>query len=269
MTEGGAGRAVSLRSRIEPHPIGPASIGPQRIGPLRIGTRFAFRSHLVILGLAVSLAGCAGMGRLSDQPPPDVNLTGTWKLDPQRSTDAGKALQALVKAGQRGRARSHGEHGGGDGPSGRQGGATGQSGLEGTGSDDALLAGPAIAFPPDISLQKSLLASGEWLKIEQRPDEIVISNAETSRSFVPGERSVVSVPGGVADQRSGWKGREYWIEIKPQVGPSAIEKLKLSPDGKQLIETIDVGSEGRIPRLEVTRVYVPTREAPSALPSED
>ncbi|MGH8260595.1 MAG: hypothetical protein ACREUG_13030, partial [Steroidobacteraceae bacterium] len=137
---------------------------------------------------------------------------------------------------------------------------------------DALLAlGTGTdSFPPDIALQQSLLAGADWLRIQQQPGELVITNAETSRSFAPGERSVISVPSGVADQRSGWKGGEYWVEIKPQVGPAATEKLRLSPDGKQLIETIEVGSEGPIPRLDVKRVYVPSAGIPAGpLPSDN
>lgn len=205
------------------------------------------------------------MSRMSAEPPAAVSLAGAWRLDPRHSTDSGKALDALLRSARRGmRARRHAPMLGERGPAGAQGSASS--------ADDALLDldGPLNTFPPDISLQKSLLAGGDWLRIDQRPDALVITNAETSRSFVPGERSVVSVPSGVADQRSGWKGREYWIELKPQVGPSATEKFKLSADGKQLIETIEVGSEGRIPRLDVTRVYVPAHDLPAApLPSDD
>ncbi len=227
---------------------------------------FRLAAPLAALGLAMGLVACTGMRHLATEPAPGVNLAGTWKLDPQHSTDSRAALQALLKAGRRGeRAGAYGGPSGG--PVRRQGG--GPPGA-GSSSDDALLAmGPVDTFPPDISLQKSLLAGGDWLKVEQRPEEIVIANAESSRSYVPGEHSVVGVPGGVADQRSGWKGREFWIILKPQVGPSATEKLRLSPDGKQLIETIEVGSDGRIPRLDVTRVYVPAHEVPSDVPSED
>ena len=97
----------------------------------------------------------------------------------------------------------------------------------------------------------------------------MISNAQGSHSYVPGQRSVVSVPDGVADQRSGWHGHEYVISIKPQVGPSSTQTFKLSPDGKQLLETIEIGRDGRIPSIKVTRVYVPTQEPPSAVPSGD
>lgn len=196
-----------------------------------------------------------------------MSLAGTWKLDPLHSTDTDKALRNLVKMGRR---RQRGGNSGGEGFGGGEGRRGGPGSEGGPDSADALLAQTATEpLPPDISLQRSLLAGGDWLRIEQRPDEMVITNADTSRSFVPGEHSVVSVPAGVADQKSGWKGKEYWIELRPQVGPSATEKLKLSPDGKALIETIDVASDGRIPRLQVTRVYLPTREIPSAVPSED
>lgn len=204
---------------------------------------------------ALGLAGCTSLGGGSAEAPANVNLAGTWKLDPQRSTDSRKALADITKTARHETERA------------RQRANNPRFDLEGT--DAALLAQPRMVFAPDLTLQRNLLAKGDWLKIEQRPDELVISNGETSRSYVPGERSVVSVPGGVADQRSGWKKREYWISLKPQVGPSATETFKLSPDGKQLIENIDIGRDGRVPGVKVTRVYVPTQEPPAAFPSDD
>ena len=74
------------------------------------------------------------------------------------------------------------------------------------------------------------------------------------RSFTPGGQSVVSVAEGVADQRSGWAGRDYVIEVKPQVGPRVIERYGLSADGRQLVEKFTLTEEG-LPKLEFTRVY--------------
>jgi hypothetical protein len=209
-----------------------------------------------VLAVAGGLAACTGMSRVSADAPDDVNLAGTWKLDPLHSTDSRKVLADLMVKARKVQRQQ------------QQRARTGLGGF-GSGSDAALLAPPPMVFGPDLSLQRSLLANGDWLKIEQRPDEVVISTGVSSRSYAPGERSVVSVPGGVADQRSGWKRREYWISLKPQVGPSATETFKLSPDGKQLIEVIEIGSEGRIPSIKVTRVYLPTQEPPSVLPSDD
>ncbi|HEY2591822.1 MAG TPA: hypothetical protein VGI35_09550 [Steroidobacteraceae bacterium] len=207
--------------------------------------------YAALLSVAGCLAGCT-TAHVSADTPAGVNLAGTWKLDPQRSTDTHKALDDLLKNARKAQ-RPHPP----------------RTGIGG-GADAALLAEPPMVFAPDVSEQRSLLANGDWLKIEQRPDEIVISNGQSTHSYVPGERSVVSVPGGVADQSSGWKGHEYLISLKPQVGPSSTQTFKLSPDGKQLLETIEIGKDGRIPSLKVTRVYVPTQEPPSsAVPSED
>jgi hypothetical protein len=210
------------------------------------------------------------MRHVSDEAPPGVSLTGSWQLDAHLSTDSRQALKQLVppRKGQHppgsGGADSGGPVDTGDqGPPGPPGGGRGGGGLSRQYGLDA------NDFPPDISLQASLLAGGDFLKIEQRPGELIIANGETTRSFVPGEKSVVSVPSGVADQQSGWKGKEYWIELKPQVGPRATEKLRLSDKGDQLIETIDVSSEGRVKALHVTRVYTPTGNIPIALPGEN
>ncbi len=220
----------------------------------------------VAVGLAgtavLTLAGCAGL-RTSDQPPPGFSLAGTWKLNPQLSTDTRAALQHIVPAQRRKPPPPEDE-----------------SSADQSSSDTS--DEPAVArryqaqlmqgrneLPIDISLQRSLLSGGDYLRIQQRPDAFVVWNGDTTDSYVPGEKSVVSVPSGVADQKSGWKGKEYWIEIRPQVGPSVTEKFRLSDDGKRLIETINVDGEGRVRKLEVTRVYDPTNEVPAIVPGGD
>jgi hypothetical protein len=219
--------------------------------------------------LAATLGGCTEMRRLSDEPPAGVSLAGNWQLDPKLSTDSRAALRQLVPSNRK-KSRSSASSGG-TSPDSGQTVDTGEQGPPSgaRGRAAAQQFGPDLNFPPDISLQQSLLAGGDYLKIEQQESELVIWNGETTRSFVPGEKSVVSVPSGVADQRSGWKGKEYWIEIRPQVGPHVTEKLHLSDKGDQLIETIEVGSEGRVRPLHVTRVYTPTREIPAAVPGEN
>ncbi len=235
------------------------------------------------IAVAAGLAGCTGLGRLSEDPPPGVSFAGNWQLDPHASTDSRQALKQIVPPPSRKRrppsdegdypGGSGGDSGGSQGPGGQgpggqgpggQGPGGGRGGARYTQSGDN-----PNNIPIDISLQQSLLTGGDYLKIEQRANELVISNGETTRSFVPGELSVVSVPTGVADQSSGWKGKEYWIEIKPQVGPRATEKLRLSDKGDQLTETIDVASEGRVHKLHVVRVYTPTREVPIIVPGEN
>lgn len=237
---------------------GAPTMGGAPKGSCERAAMLPMRAAVPAIAMAMVLGACASLGGGSAEAPANVNLAGTWKLDPQHSTDSRKALADLTKTARRETERER-----------NRANNPGLTGFGPNGADAALLATPRMVFGPDLSLQRSLLANGDWLKIEQRPDEFVISNGETSRSYVPGERSVVSVPGGVADQRSGWKSHGYWISVKPQVGPSSTETFKLSPDGKQLIETIDIGRDGRVPAIKVTRVYVPTQEPPSALPSQD
>jgi hypothetical protein len=71
----------------------------------------------------------------------------------------------------------------------------------------------------------------------------------------------------VADQTSGWKGREYVIDVRPQVGPHVTERYGLTADG-QLIEKIWLGGD-ELPKLEFTRVYEkgvpPARTLPTTI----
>ncbi len=64
------------------------------------------------------------------------------------------------------------------------------------------------------------LLSGEGLVIEQSPAAI---HAPPQRFAAHASRRAATassgVTDGVADQTTGWKGREYVIDVRPQVGP--------------------------------------------------
>jgi hypothetical protein len=197
-----------------------------------------------------------------------------WKLDPQLSTDTRVALQHILPKPSKHRFTSDDEDtdstADSSGVGTDNGSGTGQGQGEGRQSRSSLFLNEENpGYPVDISLQRSLLSGGDYLKIQQRPDEFVVWNGDTTQSYVPGEHAVVSVPSGVADQRSGWKGKEYWISIRPQLGPNVTEEFRLSDDGKHLIETIDVGSDHRVRSLRVTRVYDPTLALPVNVPEGD
>lgn len=204
-------------------------------------------------------------------------LAGTWKLDPQLSTDTRTALQHIVpklrkrpnESGDDDITDASGESSGADNGAGTGQGPGGGQGQGRRTRSDPLLDEENPGYPVDISLQRSLLTGGDYLKIQQRPDEFVVWNGDTTKSYVPGEESVISVPSGVADQRSGWKGKKYWIAIRPQVGPAVTEEFRLSDDGKHLIETIDVASDHRVRSLKVTRVYDPAQVVPLNVPAGD
>jgi hypothetical protein len=98
------------------------------------------------------------------------------------------------------------------------------------------------------------LARAESLTIRQEPDRFTLDYGSAVRSFTPGGVSVVSAAWGVADQSSGWKGREFVIEVKPQMGVATVESFSLADDGKHLVEQLRMGG-GEFPTVKLKRVY--------------
>jgi len=111
------------------------------------------------------------------------------------------------------------------------------------------------------------LARAESLTIRQAPDQFTLDYGSAVRSFTPGVVSVVSAAWGVADQSSGWKGREYVIHVKPQMGVASVESFSLADDGKHLVEELRLGG-GEFPGVKLKRIYTRAdhpipREAPT------
>jgi hypothetical protein len=202
--------------------------------------------------IVLALAACASTGNYGDKAPAGPSILGTWKLNAGHSSDERQALQQLRKRGEQ--RTQHNDS---------------IQSFPYSPDRDIVPPLPQYRPPIDLSLQAAELRGGEWLHIEQRGAEIVISNGSATRSFTPGARSVVSVTTGVADQSSGWKGKEFWIDVKPQVGPRMIERYRLSDDGMHLIESISIQSEGRVPKLDLTRVYDPAGEGGKSVPAGD
>ena len=236
---------------------------------------------------AAALAGCAGE-RLETDSPTGVNLAGTWRLDAQASQNPQAMIDQIERDAQK-RMRRRGPPmdplddpddpiddapertrfpgrgaGGGQGGSGRRAGAPPGAGQ--SQSTDS----PRRRFTRrpsyEVALGPQLHAEG--LTIEQSATRLMFARGDWRRTFTPGGQSVVSVAEGVADQRSGWSGRDYVIEVKPQVGPRVIERYGLSGDNRQLVEKFTLTEEG-LPKLEFTRVYVRGIPAPRALPTSN
>jgi hypothetical protein len=233
---------------------------------------------------AATLAACAGGPKA--EPPPGFSLAGHWKLDHAASTDPQQVIAHMRAEAEKLLAR-HGiqlESGGTRaGPGG--GGRGGQAGQGGQGAD-AGQPGATEDYPPppgghagprpDVLKRSPMMhvltkaiERGDYLTVRQSPDEFVLDYGTTVRSFTPGEHSVVSAEGGVADRISGWRGREYVVRDKAQLGPNVEEHYGLSSDGKQLVEKLRIGP-AELPAVELTRVYDHTDEiAPRALPTND
>lgn len=122
---------------------------------------------------------------------------------------------------------------------------------------------------PTMHALREILQRSDYLTIRESPEQISFDYSTTVRSYTPGGRSVVSSENGVADQTSGWSGKQYVIHIKPQLGPVVVEEYELSPDGKQLIVRAHIGPF-ELAKVNLTRVYdVTGAVVPNTGPSND
>lgn len=228
--------------------------------------------RLLLCAAATLVAGCAG-NRLSSDPPA-VTLAGAWKLDHAASDDPQKLLERMRAEAYKRMSRRMASSA--PRPNTRAGNARGQP--EDQPSEQDTFVAPAAPGPgrPD-PLQRSpmahviltRIARGDFLTVRQAPGKFVLDYGNSQRSFTPGERSVVSAEGGVGDQTSGWKGRDYVILLRAQSGPDVTERYSLAADGKHLVEKIHIGAE-ELSAVDLTRVYDPTDEtAPRQLPNTD
>ena len=230
------------------------------------------RGTLVLLCAAAGLlCGCTGP-RLDEEAAPGVNLAGAWKLDHAASDDPQKildhmreeALKIMSRASQQPVMSAPANPG-------RQG--HGQASAQNPDSErEPVTPGPhfdPLKYSPMAHIIMNSVARGDFLTVHQGPGEFVLDYGGSRRTFTPGQHSVVSAEGGVGDQTSGWKGREYVIEVRGQQAPRVTEEYGLSPDGRELVAKFHISS-GELPAVSMTRVYRPTNEsAPQQLPTSD
>jgi hypothetical protein len=228
---------------------------------------------------AVALTGCIGT-RPAAEAPPDVRLQGVWKLnraaseDPQKIIDSLRA-EALKKIRRAMNAPPPTPMGGPGGGGQRRRGQGGQGSVASTDQpppEEIQPPGPgtdALRNSPTMHALREILQRSDYLTIRQSAEQMAFDYGTTVRSYTPGGHSVVSSENGVADQNSGWKSKQYVINIKPQLGPQIVEEYGLSPDGKQLIVKSRIGPF-ELSKVNLTRVYDATGAAvPNAGPSNE
>jgi len=236
---------------------------------------------------AAALAGCAGGPKA--EAPVGVMLAGNWKLNHALSEDPQQVIAKMRAQAQKIIARASAgmdeQVRSGPGSRGGQGGRGGADGAGGAQSPDVnpgltpdeptAGGGRGIHRPdplqhsPMMHALAAVLARGDYLTVRQSSEELVFDYGTTARTFTPGAHSVVSAEMGVADQVSGWEGREYVINIKAQLGPNIVDRYGLSADGQRLIERLRIGP-AELSAVALTRVYERTAEtAPRAAPTSD
>jgi len=226
---------------------------------------------LLYAAAATTLAGCAGT-RLSPDAPAGVTLAGAWKLNRTASDDPQKVLQrmraeAFKRIGRRVTAAPRDVRGGGTRTSQPEDQPLEEDSVPVRTAHGAPRPDPLLRSPMAQVLRTSI-ARGDFLTVRQGPGEFALDYGTSQRSFTPGARSVVSAQSGVADQTSGWKGREYVISVRAQLGPDVTERYGLSADGKHLVAKLHIATE-ELSAVDLTRVYDPTNEtAPRQLPND-
>jgi hypothetical protein len=219
-----------------------------------------------------ALTGCATGTKA--EAPAGVNLAGNWKLDPAASDDPQKILDHM-------RAEAYKIINRGPQPTPPPLPRNGMPPPHSTQQQDQMASEDPVYAPtgpggqrpdplrhsPMAHIIQETVERGDYLTVRQGPEEFVLNYGTSRRSFTPGGHSVVSTEDGVGDQTSGWKAREYEIVIKAQLGPTVVETLGLSPDGKHLVDQLHISS-GELPAVTLKRVYDPTNEvAPRQMPS--
>ena len=230
------------------------------------------------LFMVLALSGCAGT-RLSPEAPQGVRLEGVWRLnraasdDPQKIIDAMKA-EALKRLRNMANTPPPVPMAGGPGGGRRQRAPSTDTDNTDQQQAQAALAqqGPGtdpLRNSPTMHALNDILRRSDYITIKQSPDQVSFDYGTTVRSYTPGGHSVVSSETGVADQRSGWDGKQYAINIRPQLGPVIVEEYGLSPDGKQLIVKSHIGPF-ELSKVNLTRVYdMASAVVPNARPSND
>jgi hypothetical protein len=233
---------------------------------------------------AAALTGCFG-NRYAAENSSTVQLQGVWRLnraaseDPQKIIDklkeeAEKKIRRALNAQQAGSVGGPGGGGPGGGGGRRrgQGGGGQQSPSDPLPEDLPQAPGPGVdplRNSPTMHELRAILQRSDFLTIRQSTEQVSFDYGTTVRSYSPGGRSVVSSENGVADQSSGWSGKQYVINIKPQLGPLVLEEYSLSPDGKQLIVKSHIGPF-ELSKVNLTRVYDATGTViPTSAPSND
>ena len=225
---------------------------------------------------AAALAGCAGSPKA--EAPVGISLAGVWKLNHAASDDPQQVIAKMRAQAQkiiaRAAARAGMEDSSRGGPGGRGGAQPPDTNPAltpdepSTGGRSARRPDP-LQYSPMMRALSAVLARGDFLTVRQSSEQLVFDYGTTVRSFTPGAHSVVSAEMGVADQVSGWEGREYAIYIKAQLGPNIQDRYGLSADGQRLTEKLRIGP-AELPAVALTRVYERTTEtAPRAPPTTD
>ena len=209
----------------------------------------------------VFIAACAST-KVSEIPPPDVDLSGTWALNKQLSADTQGAIahaiaEARSNVGGRGN-RSGGMRGGKGGTRGSMGGVgPGGSGDRRSGKGSRVDTGQAVEPRERLDvLVDELSPSSDVVVIEQSATELIVQYGVLWQyRHLFGEELKVSIAGYDGKRLSGWQEQQYVVETKTENGSKVHERFSISSDGGQLQIALKLDSKLFSNPITVTRVY--------------
>jgi hypothetical protein len=219
--------------------------------------------------VSVAGAGIATTAELKNTAPAKVNLTGLWKINDELSDDPHKVVaQKKENSSSGGPIR-----GGGSGT--RGGATTGGTSVDvgsilgeifdtargGSGGGNTGGNGDRPKGDPEPSSRRvpldSFLATREELEIDQQPDAVSINTVEEKTSCKPADPGQAPAPGGeMVDQRCGWQGSTWVVELKSPDGLKRTTRYELRKGGEQLVMVSEVkGGHTQLSGLQIRRVY--------------
>ena len=196
------------------------------------------------------------------------NITGTWKLNVEASTNPNGPAATGTAAAGRSRGGGGGDSGGGGGAAGGGGGGGGDEG--GGGGMRAAPAGAVIDPVENQRLQMTLAGFRQappMLGVQSTPGNVLIAfdpdptKGKAWKHTTDDKKATVPTPWGQMEAKVKWNGDTLHREmVMHNAGDfKVVEEYKLSPDGKQLIVTLKTTSvmspTPKIQQVEIKRVY--------------
>jgi len=239
--------------------------------------QYGGRMLIVLALVGLPLSATRVVAKQKETP----NITGTWKLNVEASTNPNGPAATAAPAGRSrggggdaggggGAAGAGGGGGGGDTGGGGGGGGGGDAGGGGGGGGKAATADSNMSKEENQRLQVTLAGFRQappMLGLQSTPGNVLIafdpdpSKGKAWKHTTDDKKATVPTPWGPMEAKVKWDGQTLHREmVMHNAGDfKVVEEYKLSPDGKQLIVTLKttavMSPTPRIQQVEIKRVY--------------
>lgn len=224
------------------------------------------RAAAIVPVLAFLLA--APPARSDDKPQQDKpNLSGTWRLNPEKSDDPREKMRDLFRGGGGGRGGPGGGGFGRGGPGGR-GGGRGGGGYGGGGRGGPGGGGPGAERGGGRGMFEAMNAGLDSLRIRHEDPVLHVAYADEREDtfYTDGRKVRRESDRGGAEIEARWKDGRVVVEEKGGGGGKILRTFELSPGHDRLYLTTRIDNP-RLGAVTVRRVYDADVEAPPTSPA--